>query len=72
MSETQFKIMGALTVLPEIDQMRVWEFIQACFGNNDELTPEEIQAIHGYMNGDEEHQAVIDFDVAKKKWLTDD
>jgi len=72
MSETQSKIMGALTVLPEIDQMRVWEFIQACFGNNDELTTEEVQVIRAYMAGEEEHQAVIDFDTAKEKWLADE
>ena len=72
MSETQSKIMGALTVLPEIDQLRVWEFIQACFGNNDELTAEEVQVIKAYMDGDAEHQAVIDFDVAKEKWLADE
>ena len=72
MSETQSKIMGALTIMPEIDQVRVWEFIQACFGNNDELTTEEIQIIQAYLAGNEEHQAVIDFSEAKEKWLANE
>jgi len=72
MSETQSKIMGALTVLPEVDQLRIWEFIQACFGNDDALTAEEIQVIQAYMAGDEAHQATIDFDTAKEKWLADE
>ena len=39
---------------------------------NEALTEDEIQAIQGYMSGDEEHQATIDFDEASKRWLLED
>lgn len=72
MSETQSKIMGALTVLPEVDQLRVWEFIQTCFGNDEQITPEEVQVIQSYLSGDTDYQPTIDFDKAKEKWLADE
>ena len=69
MTETQSKIMGALTVLSELDQLQVWEFIKNSFGQEESLTLDEHLAIKAYLSGDSVHQATIDFDSVKGRWL---
>ena len=67
MAELEAKIIGAITVLPEKSKRMVWEFIEDTFGADDNLSDEELKAIQGYMNGDEEYQPYMTHEEVKKE-----
>ena len=72
MSETHYKIMGALTVLPEVEKVHIWDFIQSLFAKNESLTMDEVIAIEGYLAGKPEYTESVSFEEASKRWLADD
>ncbi len=67
LKKTDYRIIGAITIMSESDAEKVWKIIMQEFSEEVDPSEEELEIIKAYNSGDEEYQPYISHQDIKKE-----